>query len=95
MKFIFFANILFLLFLTKCFSSNEEEKEIKIYGETNYSSNDTSSLKTSLNAEYKFTLYEPKHKKWGVFVAGKLNPLYDHLGKELKMDVFTVLGIDF
>jgi hypothetical protein len=77
------------------FSKNFDLSKINIYGETNYSSSSTRALRTSVDIAYSFNIYEPKHKKWGVFLAGKVNPAYDHLGNEVKMDVFTVLGIDF
>jgi hypothetical protein len=52
-------------------------------------------MNTNVYIEYNINLYEPDHKQWGLFVAGKVNPAYDHLGNEIKMDVFTVFGIDF
>lgn len=67
----------------------------KISGETNYSKSSSSSLTTKLYIEYHVKLYEPSHKKWGLFLSGKVNPCYDHFGKEIRTDVFTVLGVDF
>lgn len=89
--------IILLVFLLRsdCFSTDSSSRGINIYGNTNYSVSKTSSLATAVHVEYTVLLYEPDHKKWGVFLAGKVNPLYDHLGQELKMDVFTVIGIDF
>ena len=70
-------------------------EDINITGDTNYSSSTDQSLKTNLYIEYNISLYEPSHKKWGLFLGGKVNPSYDHLGNETRVDVFTVLGIDF
>ena len=95
MKLALYVLVLMLCTIITGTSTNYEPYEINIYGNTNYSSSSSESLKTSVHVEYTVSLYEPSHKKWGIFIAGKLNPLYDHLGKELKMDVFTVLGIDF
>ena len=72
-----------------------EDVDIHVYGDTNFSSSETRSMDTNVHIEYNINLYEPDHKQWGLFVAGKVNPAYDHLGNEIKMDVFTVLGIDF
>ena len=89
--------ILFFLFLSlfNCYSATLEKVNININAETNISYGNGSEFKTDLYLEYNLPLYEPYHKKWGLFVAGKVNPAYDHLGNEIKMDVFTVLGIDF
>ena len=84
-----------LLSTTACLATVTPNFDIDIYGETKYSSDTTQSLDTNLYIEYNFPIYESAHKKWGLFVAGKVNPAYDHLGNELKVDVFTVLGIDF
>jgi len=72
-----------------------EDVKIDIYGDTNFSASETQSMVTNVYIEYTLNLYEPDHKKWGLFIAGKVNPAYDHFGQEIKMDAFTVLGIDF
>ena len=72
-----------------------EDVDIDVCGDTNFSSSETHSMDTNVYVEYNINLYEPDHKKWGLFVAGKVNPAYNHLGNEIKIDVFTVLGIDF
>lgn len=87
--------LLFLFVLPSCFAIAYEEININVYGNTNYSSSTSKSLNTNLYVDYKVPLYETDNKVWGLFVAGKVNPAYDHLGNEIKMDVFTVLGIDF
>lgn len=89
--------ILFFIFLSlfNCYSLEIQEKNINIYGETNISYGNGSEFESNLYAEYNLSIYEPPHEKWGLFIAGKVNPAYDHLGNEIKMDVFTVFGIDF
>jgi hypothetical protein len=90
-------NLFFLLYIITTFSKvlAFEDTFIDIHGETNFSSSETQSLDTSIYIEYNLRLYEPDHGKWGLFLAGKVNPAYDHLGNEIKVDVFTVLGVDF
>lgn len=88
--------ILFLFLFLICSSSYALDfNKIKIDGNTNYSKSNNESLVTNFFIEYEINLYEPSHKKWNIFLGGKLNPQYDHFGNEVKMDVFTVLGISF
>ena len=72
-----------------------ETKPLKIWGDTNYSKQKEDSLTTRLNIEYKFILHEPSHKKWILYIKGILSPDYDHFGKEMKINNFTTLGIEF
>ena len=81
------------LFLTNCFSF--DLKKIKIYGETNYEQKENKKFTTSLNFDYKIILHEPSHKKWRLYINGVVSPDYDHFGKEMKVNTFTTLGIDF
>lgn len=93
-----FFSLIILLISFSCLTSQAisyEDIDIDIYGDTNFSKSETETLNTNLYVEYNIKIYEPEHKKWGLFVAGKVNPSYDHLGNEIKMDVFTVIGIDF
>jgi hypothetical protein len=87
--------LFFLLLSIKGYAIDKSDLKIKFYGDTNISHRTKSSIDTNLYIEYNMSLYEPSHKKWGLFLAGKVNPTYDHLGNEIKTDVFTVLGIDF
>jgi hypothetical protein len=80
-----------LLLLSSCCSAIE----VKVSGQTNYAQQHNKSLITTLNAEYKVTLYEPKHKQWLLFLGGKISPDFDHFGREIKTNVFTTLGFDF
>ena len=89
-KIIFFI-LIFLISNVHAF----EMKKINISGETDYKKSKSESLDTKIYFEYNFSLYEPDHKKWSIFISGKINPAYDHFGKEIRTDVFTVLGIDF
>ncbi|MFZ9876480.1 MAG: hypothetical protein ACO3EY_05420 [Candidatus Nanopelagicales bacterium] len=77
------------------FSCSCNAFDVKFSGQTNYTQQKSKSLITTLNAEYKFKLYEPSHKGWELNLNGKVNPDYDHFGKEFKTNVFTTLGIDF
>jgi hypothetical protein len=79
-----------LMFSYSCYAF-----EVNVSGQTNYTQQKSKSLITSLNAEYKVKLYEPDHKEWILFLGGKINPDFDHFGKEIKTNVFTTLGIDF
>lgn len=69
--------------------------EIKFSGETSYTQQQNKSLITQIHAEYSVDLYEPSHKMWSLSIKGKISPDYDHFGNEVKLNVFTVLGIDF
>jgi hypothetical protein len=80
----------FLMFSCSCWAA-----EVKVSGQTNYFQQKNKSLITSLNAEYRINLYEPKHKEWSLSLGGKVSPDIDHFGKEIKTNVFTTLGIDF
>jgi hypothetical protein len=68
---------------------------LKITGQTEYTQQQTKTLITSINAEYRITIYEPSHKFWLVYLGGKISPDYDLFGNELKTNVFTTLGVDF
>jgi hypothetical protein len=85
--------IFFVSSFVNCYSL--DFKLTNISGETTYTKSSNESLNTKVYIEYSINLYEPPHKKWGLFISGKVNPSYDHFGKEIKTDVFTVLGIDF
>lgn len=87
-----------LLTTALAYSNNEEkiQKPVNLYGDTTYTREGTQqSLVTTLNLEYKFKLHEPSHKKWQLFLGGKLSLDYDSFGRELKKNAFTVIGIDF
>lgn len=85
---------LFFLFFTQsifCF----DFKFTDIIGNTNYKFNDQQTLSTNMEIGYRLDLYQPKHKKWSLFLNGILNPDYDHFGNEFKINTFTTLGFDF
>lgn len=69
--------------------------DLKISGQTEYTQQQSKTLITSINAEYRVDIYKPDHKMWVVYLGGKINPEYDHFGKEVRANVFTTLGIDF
>lgn len=85
--------VIFLSTLMGC--STVKLKPVKVFGETNYSKKETESLRTSFNIEYQVHLYEPDHKKWLLYIGGKVSPDYDHFGKEIRVNTFTTIGIDF
>jgi hypothetical protein len=68
---------------------------IKIKGETTFSKNANDSMKTNLHIEYRLPLYESKRGRWSLHIGGKISPDYDHFGKEIKVNTFTTIGIDF
>ena len=71
------------------------DKQIKIYGNTEYKQDRSKSLVTTLNFDFKLYLYSPSHEKYAIYGGGVVSPEYDHFGKELRTNVFTVLGVDF
>ena len=86
----------FILTLLFCNVANAFSLEkFNVSGETNYSQQKSKSLNTTINLDFKFNLYEPPHKKYGLYAGGIVSPDYDHFGKEMKVNVFTVVGIDF
>lgn len=85
---------LFFLFVV-LISATARANEFKLTGQTEYTQQQTKTLVTSINAEYRVTLYEPSHKSWLFYVGGKISPDYDLFGNELKTNVFTTLGVDF
>lgn len=85
-----------LVFLiTLLISAIASANELKLTGQTEYTQQQTKTLITSINAEYRLTIYEPSHKFWLVYLGGKISPDYDLFGNELKTNVFTTLGVDF
>jgi hypothetical protein len=86
---------LVVLFFLLTQISNAIEIKKSLSGETNYSQSKQKSLITTLNNEYKLTVYEEKNKKYIVYFAGKISIDYDHFGKEIKTNAFTTFGIDF
>lgn len=70
--------------------------DIKFKGETEYTKkNNNEQLVSEFRPEYKYTIHEPKHKKWLLYIGGKITFDYNHFNEEIKSNVFTVLGIDF
>lgn len=88
---------IFLCLFVYFFAHKEGNGEdyFKISGETSYSKSTSEKISSSLTFEYHFELYEPKTKKWGIHLSGKIIPLYDFFGNEIKTDTFTVIGINF
>ena len=83
-----------ILFLHTAFC-NENPKVINIYGDTNYSESKTKSLTTNLSFEYKHKLFEPDHKKWGLYIKGVVSSDYDHFQNIVKLNSFTTISLDF
>jgi hypothetical protein len=84
----------FLVFLNISIISAKELKS-NFYGETSISKEKSTYFSTNLNGEYNLQLYEPKHKKWILYLSGKVSTDYDHINNEIKTNVFTTFGIDF
>lgn len=80
---------------TLCSCSVVQNEHIKITGDTNYYQETNKSLHTAIHTEYKYRLYEPKQKNWGLFLEGKITTCYDHFGNEVKADGITTLGVSF
>jgi hypothetical protein len=86
-------SIIIFFLLTSFVQAVEIKKSIN--GETNFSQSKQKSLITTLNNEYKLTVYEERSKKYIIYFAGKISIDYDHFGKEIKTNAFTTFGIDF
>lgn len=82
-----------LAICTSCFAT--DVKITKVRMESEYIKQHSHSLITKINLEYQVNLYEPLHKKWVLYLGGKLSPDYDHFGNEFKMNAFTTFGVDF
>lgn len=72
-----------------------EDIDIDVFGETNFSKEESESLKTSLKINTKYKIYEPSHKRWAINLNNIINPDIDHFHNEIKINVFTTIGIDF
>lgn len=84
-----------LLFFTLSTFVQAVEVKKSINGETNYYQSKQKSLITTINNEYKVTVYEESSEKYIIYFAGKISIDYDHFGKEIKTNAFTTFGIDF
>ena len=85
-----------LLLLTSCsLYASTDMSRVNFFGETNYFKQETASLVTSFNMEYRLDIYKPSHKLWVAYVGGKISPDLDVFGKEIKTNVFTTFGVDF
>ena len=82
-----------LAICTSCFAA--DVKITKFRMDSEYTKQHSQSLITKIDLEYQVNLYEPLHKKWVLYLGGKLSPDYDHFGNEVKMNAFTTFGIDF
>jgi hypothetical protein len=89
--------ICFLCTALNVFSSPsiDEPKLMKMFGETNFSKSNSESLKTELNMQINHKIYEPNHKKWSVVLTNVINPEIDHFQNEIRVNVFTTIGIEF
>jgi len=67
---------------------------MKMFGETNFSKSNSESLKTELNIQINHKIYEPNHKKWSVVLTNVVNPEIDHFQNEIRVNVFTTIGIE-
>lgn len=67
----------------------------KFYGSTEYYADTNHGITTNLNGEYKIFIYESPKYPWALSLNGKISVDIDHLGNEIKTNVFTTIGIDF
>ena len=90
------GRILFIfLFILSQLSYGIEEKEKRIYGNSGYILDETRELVTTINGEYSVYLYQPDSELWVIVLGGKVVMDIDHLGNEVKTNVFTTLGLEF
>ena len=85
--------VIFLFSTINCLAF--DKKEFKLYGDTNLSSQKNARLSTNLNGEYAVNLHESKNKSWAICLNGKISADIDHLGNEIKTNVFTTFGFEF
>lgn len=72
-----------------------QSPKFKVSGETDYSQQNTKSLITKIETDYRIKIYEPSHKLYCFWLGGKISTDYDHFGNDFKTNVFTTLGVDF
>jgi hypothetical protein len=77
------------------FLYSDEYDSLKFYGETNYTKSSSENLNTILKMKYKMKIFEPKHKKYIVYLKGSVDHDYDVFGKDIKLNGFTTFCIDF
>lgn len=80
------------------FVSNAEAtafEDIQIRGETNFNKSSTASLKTNVTAWTSVPLFEPSHAGWQLVLTSVISPEIDHFQNEIRVNVFTVLGVHF
>lgn len=70
-------------------------EDIEIHGETEFSCQASISLKTSIYTLTSVTIFEPAHARWEIALTSVINPEFDHFQNELRVNVFTVLGVHF
>lgn len=90
-----YCKIFFVCLFLAAKATFGQDKYVKFKGKTEYSQQSSSELYTQFEANYKATVFEPKHKKWCYSLGGKISADYDHFGNETKINVFTVFGVDF
>jgi hypothetical protein len=86
---------IYFLIILNVVTASAQDLKTNFYGETSLSEGKSSSLSTNLSGEYTLSLYEPIHKRWLLYLAGKISTDYDHLNNEIKTNVFTTIGVDF
>jgi len=70
--------------------------DLKFKGDTTYTKKgEYEQLISRFGPEYRLNLHNPSHQKWLIYLGGRITFDYNHFGKELKSNVYTVLGIEF
>jgi hypothetical protein len=72
-----------------------EDVDVNIYGETNLSKGQQEKLNTSLKVVTELEVFEPPHRRWVLVLTSVINPEIDHFQNELRVNVFTVIGMRF
>jgi hypothetical protein len=92
---IFRKTVAAFFFFVASVIAAEKNNNIKFSGNTNYASQQATSLVTRVDADYSILLFEPRHEKWAFSLNGKVSMDYDHFGNETRANVFTTIGVEF
>jgi hypothetical protein len=83
------------IYVDLAYATAYKDVDVELYGETNLSRGATAELKTSLNFAVEVPVFEPSHRKWVLVLTSVINPEVDHFQNEVRVNVFTVLGMHF
>lgn len=68
---------------------------LNLRGETTYTKQKHESLSTRINLERKHIVYEPKHKRYAMYVTNKIVVDVDHFGNDVQVKPYTTFELEF